>query len=111
MYEVFSYNISDKSVDIPLPRFPFSQHVYPDNIMQYTGLNDKNGKEIYEGDIVTWKDSLSNEIYGAATIYPEEAVEFNGGAFYPVCTMPENEFEIIDNIHENPELLNTKNPT
>ena len=74
-------------------------------VSQYTGLKDKNGKEIYEGDVVEWEDSMAEETYGGKTIYPNEVVEFKGGAFYPVCMMPENEFEIIGNIYENPELL------
>jgi hypothetical protein len=74
-------------------------------LMQYTGLKDNDGKEIYEGDVVTWEDSLAEDYYGGPIVYPEEVVEFKGGSFYPVCMMPETEFEVIGNIHENPELL------
>ncbi|MFX1588988.1 MAG: YopX family protein [Promethearchaeota archaeon] len=74
-------------------------------LSQFTGLKDKKGKEIYEGDIVQWEDSRNNDMYSGDIIYSNEPVEFKGGAFYPICTMDEKEFEIIGNIYENPELL------
>ena len=82
--------------------------VLPETVGQYTGLKDKNGKEIYEGDILH-KDSHWGWY-----------VEYEDGAF---CRMPINivqrinwehyrmkqknveDWEIIGNIHENKELL------
>jgi hypothetical protein len=62
-------------------------------LMQYSGLKDKNGKEIYEGDIVKLDDGYVFEV-AIPNIY--------GLEFEAVST---NEFEIIGNIYENPELL------
>lgn len=67
------------------------------NLVQYTGLKDKNGKEIYEGDIVTFEGSLTD--YAGI-------VEFKYGSYEPFPYWRSgNDYEVIGNIYENPELL------
>lgn len=73
-------------------------------VMQYTGLKDKNGKEIYEGDILSWGKSVVAEVYwdnqwGWLTRNGEKT----GGGLG--LSAPEY-VEVIGNIYENPELLN-----
>ena len=70
-------------------------------LIQFTGLLDKNGKEVYEGDIVQWYSGIEVE-YGTAPYGRtyKETVVYTGGAFDPVCLIPSEEFEIIGNIHE-----------
>lgn len=66
-------------------------------VMQYTGLKDKNGKEIYEGDIMEYDHHGDHNL---------SVVEFDYGSFewYPYY-MDSTDFELIGNIYENPELL------
>ncbi len=69
-------------------------------LMQYTGLKDKNGKEIYEGDIVKQKPILCDEEkIGVTSIRTTQGVCFGA---YPYFVSP---CEVIGNIYENPELL------
>jgi len=82
-----------------------------EDVMQYTGLKDKNGKEIYEGDItVSFKKPYEEEP-------STNIVEFIDGAFKLKCTGKNNipiflyspkHLEIIGNIYEHPELLTNK---
>lgn len=68
-------------------------------LMQFTGLHDKNRKEIYEGDII--KPKYGNEVY---TINDLLHFGFNYYEYF----MSEENIEILGNIHENPELLENK---
>ncbi len=78
-------------------------------VMQFTGLKDKNGKEIYEGDIVLETTETEKKKYEVVWIKFECSFEFkpinfktminyNMGSIY-------TEIEVIGNIYENPELL------
>lgn len=76
-------------------------------LMQYTGLKDKNGKEIYEGDIVNYSHPRTNEIirtvtfkhgaFGIEGIYEKTHIIFGN--------ILDSHIEVIGNIYENPELL------
>lgn len=71
------------------------------NLMQYTGLIDKNGKEIYEGDVIQFYSLSADGIVQGAVIYHFGI--FRIGNYMLVNHY--NRCEVIGNIYENPELL------
>ena len=75
---------------------------------QYTGLKDKNGKEIYEGDILKYSNTYF-ESQGGQLANPIFQAEWVGAGFVflgePALQEDANYYEIFGNIFENPELL------
>lgn len=89
--------------------------VIPHTIGQYTGLTDKNGERIFEGDIVQWKDENFNNY--------TSVVEWCGEKWnYPAFDLAKHDYEcnglqyvhedciieVIGTIYDNPELLEVK---
>lgn len=77
-------------------------------LLQYTGLKDKNGKEIYEGDIVKAEDcgtriGVVRYGYGNDEIWGGFMIE-GDYSFHP----HRQELEVIGNCYENPELMEKK---
>ncbi len=74
-------------------------------LMQSTGLKDKNGKEIFEGDILGTKDGSLNGVVEYRTdlgMWTNSLVRYNN--FERLCSIASDR-KIIGNIYENPELL------
>ena len=77
-------------------------------LMQYTGLKDKNGKEIYEGDIIQVRQGFVSftdvvEFRDAEFLFKHQDQFDNDTSLLPFV----RDGEIIGNIYSNPELLKT----
>ncbi|GAB1462208.1 YopX family protein [Pedobacter sp.] len=114
MFYDFDQNIKEVGLGKSIHLFVYETGLHFNTLMQFSGLRDRNGKEIYEGDVYLL----------GLTLYK---IVFDNGAFcitkiskhdpVPINWKPENEdecevdnfaitaIEIIGNIHENPDLI------
>jgi len=72
--------------------------------MQYTGLKDRIGKEIYEGDLINEPEEYGSTLYPWKVIWEDNAFFGLEGYDYE-AQLEWDKFEVIGNIYENPELL------
>jgi uncharacterized phage protein (TIGR01671 family) len=95
IHERFAHDFSIHEVD-----------VLPTSVGQWTGLRDKNGKEVYEGDIleINWNDTRYH-VKRTEVKWDNDSCSFpfpGGNPKYDAA----NHFEVIGNLFDNPELLN-----
>ena len=88
-------------------------HIHPETVGQFTGLTDKNGKKIFEGDIVSFKriNALGYTTCRIGKVRYDDELPI----FYILSTTGDawdwvycEDIEVIGNIHDNPELLHWK---
>lgn len=92
---------------------PMAYEIRPETLTQFTGLLDKHGKEIFEGDIVKggyeYEDcfcDLIEEVKFCDCYFTPFGGWFgNGSGSLYSCSIDPKNFEIIGNIHQTPELL------
>lgn len=104
--------------------FRMTTQVHPESVGQFVGLKDKNGNEIYEGDVLAYprESSWDKENYSCFETFFHDGDENVGygigyafrmhnhgaiaGGYNPPCKPKQvSQMEIIGNIFENPELL------
>ena len=86
--------------------------VIPETVGQYTGLTDKNGKKIFEGDIVKHYNNSDDGFDIGALYWDEQFSQWKrtsiGNFHHKSFTYTASrscDYEVIGNIHDNPELL------
>jgi len=111
------YYIRDWAEKIDTGFYGCNYRVDPSTIGQYTGLTDKNGKKIFEGDILKivhkyqspFDDDTKEytDITTDAVFFDDEGLCFSYGEspFLCVADNVTAEYEVVGNIHDNPELL------
>lgn len=88
--------------------------VIPETVGQYTGLTDKNGRKIFEGDIVVFADFFDDKIHRGVVYWCDLAFWFDctetegDEGMYSLAYISVNVLEVIGNIYDNPELLEVK---
>jgi uncharacterized phage protein (TIGR01671 family) len=101
----------------------FTYHVDPDTVGQYTGIKDRHGNKVFEGDIVRKRDLTFGLKFDGVVVYNSEIGCFrihseNNGVTMRMgfeasdvyndgkCTVPiKYEYEVVGNRYDNPELL------
>ena len=111
-YATCSWNLAIEYKTDRFGKFAYDvAEINPETVGQFTGLTDKNGKKIFEGDIIKIPDDYDEFGINAGEIY-EVYFAFGGFRLKPKYSKAkgfwledDKTVEVIGNIHDNPELL------
>lgn len=109
---VYGWLLKDRSGHVMIQdaeNFEWYTDIDLTTVGEYTGLQDKNGKKIFEGDIVKYIPIDQGEI-GVYYYYIafEDGYFRIGGTDEYISKIYSDEWEVVGNIHDNPELLEVK---
>lgn len=102
------YGHTGKEKDYIIPDYAsalYGVEVDSNTVGQYTGLTDKNGTKIFEGDIVRYGDTIHKVVFEQ-----RNGTAYFGLVYSPIETLPFGNYqdlrqlEVIGNIYDNPEL-------
>lgn len=114
MYQVRGINFDNEDLWLKINETQImGANLFEVELMQYTGLKDKNGKEIYKGDIVECKCGNTGKTILRQVEYIGVSFCTKNGSFYnqktkqrEYCYIPLKPYvKVVGNIYENPELL------
>lgn len=89
----------------------FYHSIDPSTVCQFTGLYDKNGRKIFEGDLIEFADFFESEIHRGVACWGDLAFWFDctetegDEGIYSLAYISANILEVIGNIYDNPGLL------
>jgi uncharacterized phage protein (TIGR01671 family) len=113
MLDVIELNLFSGNVTLPADSERYGRSLSAVELMQFAGLHDKNGKEIWEGDVLGFYVNAGKGKVPLGEVYFDEHRRAwmlkNGKRYLDHSEWPSSP-EVIGNIYENPELLEANAP-